>query len=41
MDILDKIMEFADEHPYMTALGIIGCAIGFIIDINQKDKEEE
>ena len=23
MDILDKIIEFAEEHPYTTALGII------------------
>ena len=41
MDILDKIIEFAEEHPYMTALGVIGCAIGFIVDNNLKDKEEE
>lgn len=41
MDILDKVIEFAEEHPYTTALGIIGCAIGFIIDKNLKDKEEE
>ena len=41
MDILDKIIEFAEEHPYTTALGIIGCAVGFIIVINLKDNEDE
>lgn len=41
MGILDKIIEFAEEHPYMTTLGVIGCAIGFIVDINLKDKGEE
>ena len=41
MDILDKIIKFAEEHPYTTSLGIIGCAVGFIIDMNLKDKEEE
>lgn len=39
MDILDKIMDFAEEHPYFTVLGIMGCAVGFLIDLNMKGEK--
>lgn len=40
MEVLDKIIEIIEEHPYMAAFGVIGCAIGFLIDMNIEKGEE-
>lgn len=39
MDKLDVIFDFLERHPYMSALAVIGGAIGFIIDNNTEKKE--
>lgn len=40
MDKIDILFDFLEEHPYMSALAIIGGAVGFIIDYNSKKEEE-